>query len=95
MAELPETEIAKLGEFGLIDRLTAGLEKHNGSTVTAVGDDAAVMQYGEDSDTRVRSVSFAPLRCTTSEALASPMQVMEITRPARDDVVSPPTRSTP
>ena len=53
MAELPETEIAKLGEFGLIDRLTAGLEKHNGSTVTAVGDDAAVMQYGEDSDTRV------------------------------------------
>ena len=28
MAELPETEIAKLGEFGLIDRLTAGLEKH-------------------------------------------------------------------
>ena len=43
MAELPETEIAKLGEFGLIDRLTAGLEKHNGSTVTAVGDDAAVM----------------------------------------------------
>ncbi len=44
MAE-KETEISCLGEFGLIDRLTAGLPKTNGSTIRAVGDDAAVLRY--------------------------------------------------
>lgn len=41
-----ETEISQVGEFGLIDRLTADLPRHNASTLTAVGDDAAVMDYG-------------------------------------------------
>lgn len=40
-----ETEISTLGEFGLIDRITAGLESINESTITSVGDDSAVMRY--------------------------------------------------
>lgn len=40
------TEISTLGEFGLIKRLTANLKNVNSSTVKAVGDDAAVMNYG-------------------------------------------------
>lgn len=40
------TEIAELGEFGLIDRLAAGLEKgSNASTLRGVGDDCAVLRY--------------------------------------------------
>ena len=38
-------EIAKLGEFGLIDRLTKDLEKKNESTTYGVGDDCAVLHY--------------------------------------------------
>lgn len=37
------TEIAELGEFGLIDRLTRPFEATNASTLTGVGDDAAVV----------------------------------------------------
>lgn len=48
-----ETEISTLGEFGLIDRLTAELQKQNDSTVTAVGDDAAVMRYEAKRDVLV------------------------------------------
>lgn len=39
------TDIATLGEFGLIRRLTAGLPQTNASTVVGVGDDAAVLSY--------------------------------------------------
>ncbi|MDE6861284.1 MAG: thiamine-phosphate kinase [Alistipes sp.] len=46
MADKQPTPIASLGEFGLIDRLTARLERHNDSTLTAVGDDAAVIDCG-------------------------------------------------
>lgn len=49
MAE-KQTEISQLGEFGLIDRLTEGLEKVNDSTDTAVGDDCAILRYPEDRD---------------------------------------------
>lgn len=38
-------EIAKLGEFGLIHRLTDGIKPKNESTVYGVGDDCAVMHY--------------------------------------------------
>ncbi|HMM10981.1 MAG TPA: thiamine-phosphate kinase [Bacteroidales bacterium] len=41
--DVPRTEISSLGEFGLIDRLTAGLPAHNESTLKAMGDDAAVL----------------------------------------------------
>lgn len=39
------TEIAELGEFGLIEHLTKNLEIHNASTVLSVGDDAAVIDH--------------------------------------------------
>lgn len=39
------TEIATLGEFGLIKHLTEGIELKNASTVYGVGDDAAVLSY--------------------------------------------------
>lgn len=42
------TEIATLGEFGLIDRLTAGLAAVNASTLRGVGDDCAVLSYPAD-----------------------------------------------
>jgi len=38
-------EIAKIGEFGLIDRLTKDLENKNESTKYGVGDDCAVLSY--------------------------------------------------
>lgn len=43
-----ETEISSLGEFGLIDRITENLPKFNASTLTSVGDDAAVLDFGPD-----------------------------------------------
>ncbi len=42
------TEIATLGEFGLIDHLTADLKMHNATTLKGVGDDCAVMKYSTD-----------------------------------------------
>lgn len=42
------TPLSKIGEFGLIDLLTERFEIQNESTQKSVGDDAAVMQYGED-----------------------------------------------
>ena len=38
-------EIAKLGEFGLIDRLTQDIKPQNESTKYGVGDDCAVLHY--------------------------------------------------
>ena len=38
-------EIAKLGEFGLIDRLTQDIKPNNQSTKYGVGDDCAVLHY--------------------------------------------------
>ena len=39
------TEVASLGEFGLIEHLTKNIEIHNASTITGVGDDAAVLDH--------------------------------------------------
>lgn len=50
MDENKQTEISSLGEFGLIDRLTAGLTNVNGSTVRGVGDDAAIIRPTAGSD---------------------------------------------
>lgn len=41
------TEIATLGEFGLIRHLTENIELKNSSSRKGVGDDAAVLEYGE------------------------------------------------
>ena len=46
MAE-KETEISDLGEFGLIDRLTKDFPIRNPETKLGVGDDAAVLTFGE------------------------------------------------
>jgi thiamine-monophosphate kinase len=47
------TEIATLGEFGLIDHLTEGIEKINDSTKYGIGDDAAVLQYAPEKEVLV------------------------------------------
>ena len=39
------TEIASLGEFGLIEHLTRNIEFQNASTILGVGDDAAVIDH--------------------------------------------------
>src|ERR1700761_6947860 len=39
------TEIADLGEFGLIEHLTKNIEFQNASTILGVGDDAAVIDH--------------------------------------------------
>lgn len=46
-------EISELGEFGLIDRLTADMPAVNDSTVRAVGDDCAILRYPADTDVLV------------------------------------------
>ena len=50
MAEMKNkrTEIAELGEFGLIDRLTAGFTPARKSTIKGVGDDASVIEASRD-----------------------------------------------
>lgn len=47
MEENKRTEIATIGEFGLIERLTAEMPLVNESSCKGVGDDAAVLHYGE------------------------------------------------
>lgn len=41
-------EISDLGEFGLIDRLSKGFELKNKTSIKGIGDDAAVLDAGED-----------------------------------------------
>ncbi len=45
MSKKKQTEIAELGEFGLIDHLTKNIKIINNSTVKGAGDDAAVLNY--------------------------------------------------
>ncbi|MBN2807855.1 MAG: thiamine-phosphate kinase, partial [Prolixibacteraceae bacterium] len=40
------TPVSELGEFGLIEKLTAGFDTVNASTLKGVGDDAAVLDFG-------------------------------------------------
>ena len=46
LENVKRTELSELGEFGLIDHLTKGIEVKNKSTVKGVGDDCAVMDNG-------------------------------------------------
>ncbi len=48
MNDRKRTEIAELGEFGLIDELTRNAAADNKSTLKGVGDDAAVIAAGRD-----------------------------------------------
>jgi thiamine-monophosphate kinase len=57
------TELERLGEFGLIDRLADGVKIHHASTVKGIGDDAAVIDAGDKymlltTDTLVENVHF-------------------------------------
>jgi thiamine-monophosphate kinase len=45
MSSESRTEIASLGEFGLIEHLTRNIEIQNASTLLGVGDDAAVIDH--------------------------------------------------
>lgn len=47
------TEISTIGEFGLIKRLTDDIEIKNAATHYGVGDDCAVLHYGDDKDVLV------------------------------------------
>ena len=40
------TDIGQLGEFGLIDRIASKVSAHRKDTLTGIGDDAAVLDYG-------------------------------------------------
>jgi thiamine-monophosphate kinase len=48
MSETKRTEIGTLGEFGLIDRVTGNWPLFQQSTLTGIGDDAAVLDGGGD-----------------------------------------------
>jgi thiamine-monophosphate kinase len=41
-------EISQLGEFGLIDRIKAGFESKNATSLVGIGDDAAVIDLNEE-----------------------------------------------
>jgi len=41
------TEISELGEFGLIDHITKDIKINHKNTLKAIGDDAAVIDYGD------------------------------------------------
>jgi thiamine-monophosphate kinase len=45
--EIRQTNIAELGEFGLIERITKDIKIKNNSTIKGVGDDAAILEYAE------------------------------------------------
>jgi len=49
------TEINKLGEFGLIDRVTKGINPVNKESILGVGDDAAIVNQSEGFQTVVTS----------------------------------------
>jgi len=42
-------EIGQLGEFGLIDRISSNFQLNRKSSLFGIGDDAAVIEGGEDS----------------------------------------------
>ena len=44
---MKETEISDLGEFGLIELLTKDFPLRNSSSKKGVGDDAAILEYGD------------------------------------------------
>lgn len=74
------TELSSLGEFGLIDHLTRHIELKNKSTLKGVGDDAAVLDYGEkkilmSTDMLIQGIHFdltyTPLKHLGYKAVAS------------------------
>lgn len=48
MENSKRTEIGELGEFGLINRLSENVRSENASTITGIGDDAAIIDQGDE-----------------------------------------------
>lgn len=48
MSNPARTDISTLGEFGLIDRIAAGFNLKNATSLKGIGDDAAVIDAGEE-----------------------------------------------
>ena len=88
---MDRTEIQDLGEFGLIGKLTEGLEKRQPSTLLRVGDDAAVIDpMGKrvvlSTDMLVEGVhfdlSYAPLKHLGYKAVIA-LSLIHISEPTR------------
>jgi len=72
MEDQNRTELSDLGEFGLIDLIKKKVQIRNTSTLTGIGDDAAVIKYDEDSHTVISTdllvegvhfdLSYVPLK---------------------------------
>ncbi|MCH5335109.1 MAG: thiamine-phosphate kinase [Alistipes sp.] len=58
MAERKRTEIAELGQFGLIERLTRDFTPRNATTVSGPGDDAALIAAPDDERLTVLSTDM-------------------------------------
>ena len=58
MNTIKRTEISTLGEFGLIEHLTKGIETKDARTVKGVGDDAAVLKFNDDEEVLVATDMF-------------------------------------
>jgi thiamine-monophosphate kinase len=63
MSDIKKTDISQIGEFGLIDRITQQTKLYNKSTIKGVGDDGAVLFFGDKnivvtSDLLVEGVHF-------------------------------------
>ncbi|HEY1054750.1 MAG TPA: AIR synthase related protein, partial [Emticicia sp.] len=76
---MERTELNALGEFGLIDRIKSKFTIQNPETITAIGDDAAVIDMGTQymlvsTDMLLEGVHFdlayAPLRHLGYKAVA-------------------------
>ena len=68
------TEISTLGEFGLIKHLTEAFPLKNKETVKGVGDDAAVLDFSQDQDTRVLVTTDVLLEGIHFDLVYTPMK---------------------
>ena len=60
------TDVNTLGEFGLIEHLTKDFQRRNPTTKVGIGDDAAVLMYGDapivvSTDLLVEGIHFDPI----------------------------------
>ena len=86
MQEINRTEIATLGEFGLIKHLTKDIELKNPETQYGVGDDAAVLEF-KDKEARLRLVrggcvflfaaAYTALGMSSSNTMPRPNQLIQ------------------
>ena len=68
------TEISTLGEFGLIKHLTEEFPLKNPESVKGVGDDAAVLDFSHDPDTRVLVTTDVLLEGIHFDLVYTPMK---------------------